>query len=66
MKTGLPEDAVTALTIKTNEPVVLEKKIQDILKILGKYADDAPGTEWFFTSPSNVEDIYEFILLNST
>lgn len=66
VKTGLPEHAVTALTIKTDEPAVLEKKIQDILKILGKYADDAPGTEWFFTAPSEVESIYEFIYLHSS
>lgn len=66
VKTGLPEHAVTALTIKTDEPEVLEKKIQDILKILGKYAEDAPGTEWFFTAPSEVESIYEFICLHSS
>ena len=66
VKTGLPEHAITALTIKTDEPAVLEKKIQDILKILGKYAEDAPGTEWFFTAPSEVESIYEFICLHSS
>lgn len=66
VKTGLPEHPITALTIKTDEPMVLEKKIQDILKILGKYADDAPGTEWFFTAPSEVESIYEFIYLHSS
>ena len=66
VKTGLPEHAITALTIKTDEAITLEKKIQDILKILGKHVADAPGTEWFCTSPSQVESIYEFICSHST
>ncbi len=64
--TGLPEHPITALTIETDEAITLEKKIQDILKILGKHVTDAPGTEWFCTSPSQVESIYDFICSHST
>lgn len=66
VKTGLPEHAIIALTIKTDEAIELEKKMQGILRVLGKHIADAPGTEWFLTSPSQVESIYEFICLHST
>ena len=49
------------LHIKTDRPEEIERIIHGILKVRGKHISDAPGTEWFLTSPSEVEEIYEFI-----
>lgn len=57
--TGMPEKAKTGLVIQTNKPKLLEKIIQRILEYHGKKMPDAPGTEWFITSPREVEDIYQ-------
>jgi len=49
------------LHIKTDWPKEVEGIIHNILKVRGRHIADAPGTEWFLTSPSEVEDIYNFI-----
>ena len=66
VKTAFPEHPIAALTIKTDEALKLERKIQGVLRILDKHIADAPGTEWFCTSPSQVESIYEFISSHSS
>ena len=59
--TGQPESPKIGLHIKTDREEKIERIIHDILKVRGKHIDDAPGVEWFLTSPSEVEEIYEFI-----
>lgn len=59
--TGLPESPKIGLHIKTDWSKEIEDIIHNILKVRGKHITDAPGTEWFLTSPSEVEEIYEFI-----
>ena len=59
--TGLPESPMIGLHIKTNWPKEVEDIIHDILKVRGTHIADAPGREWFLTSPSEVEEIYNFI-----
>ena len=59
--TGLPESPKIGLHIKTDKEVKIEQIIHDILKLRGKHIEDAPGREWFQTSPSEVEEIYNFI-----
>ena len=59
--TGLPESPKIGLHIKTDKDVKIERIIHDILKVRGKHITDAPGTEWFVTSPNEVEEIYNFI-----
>ena len=59
--TGLPESAKIGLHVKTDNCEKIERIIHDILKVRGKHIEDAPGTEWFMTSPSEVEEIYSFI-----
>lgn len=49
------------LHIKTDKEEKIERIIHDILKVRGKHIENAPGTEWFLTSPSEVEEIYNFI-----
>ena len=57
--TGMPESPKIYLAIQTNKPELLEKIIHNILDFCGKKKLDSPGTEWFITSPSEVEDIYQ-------
>ena len=59
--TGLPENPKMGLHIKTDKHRQIERIIHDILKVRGKHIEEAPGREWFLTSPSEVEDIYNFI-----
>ena len=59
--TGLPESPMIGLHIKTDKEKKIERIIHDILKVRGTHIADAPGREWFLTSPSEVEDIYNFI-----
>ena len=49
------------LHIKTDKPKKIERIIHDILKVRGKHIEEAHGTEWFLTSPSEVKKIYKFI-----
>ncbi len=58
-RTALPEYPKVGLIIKTNEFGLMETTIQNILKLQGKHMQNAPGTEWFLTSPSEVETVYE-------
>ncbi len=61
-RTALPEYPKVGLIIKTDAHDLMERTIQNILKLRGKQKRDAPGTEWFITSPSEVEQVYEKIL----
>ena len=58
-RTALPEYPTVGLIIKTDEFALMETTIQNILKLQGKHIQNAPGTEWFLTSPSEVETVYE-------
>ena len=64
-RTALPEFPKVGLIIKTDESGLMEKAIQYILRLQGKQKQDAPGNEWFITSPSEVEQVYENIFGNS-
>ena len=58
-----PEKPVIALIIRTDNSRRLEKMIKDILKFWNRQVKDAQGTEWFMTSPAEVESIYGFLQL---
>lgn len=64
-RTALPEYPKVGLIIKTDQLRLMETTIQGILKLQGKQKLDAPGTEWFITSPSEVEQVYESNFGNS-
>ncbi len=55
----LPEKAVLALDIKTDDCVALEGKIHEKLK--GEKLEGAVGEEWFLTNPTEVEGIVKSI-----
>ena len=61
-RTEMPELPEIRLIFKTDEPENLEQILHDILKFRGKHIADAPGKEWFMTSPSEVEGIYKSIM----
>lgn len=55
--TALPEKPHIALLFKTDLPSHLETAIHSILTLRGKKVDSSPGSEWFLTSPDEVEKI---------
>lgn len=56
--TGMPEEPRIGLIIKTDDPSDIERRIHSLLKAVGRHKEDAPGTEWFFTNPDEVERIF--------
>jgi hypothetical protein len=62
-KEVMPEVPVIGLVIRTDRAKLLEKEIHRRLKEDGKWLDEACGNEWFETSPSEVEDLYNLIRL---
>ena len=57
-----PEKKVIALVMRTDDSKRLETIIHEILKMWGRWIENAEGDEWFKTSPAEVERIYNFLL----
>ena len=60
--TGMPERIIIGLVIRTNEPVKLESAIHRLLKHFDRHISDAPGTEWFLTSPDEIRELYNLLI----
>lgn len=60
--TALPEKPHIALIFKTDFPSELETAIHSILTIRERKINSSPGSEWFLTSPDEVEELVEMIL----
>ena len=56
--TCYPELPHIALIIHCPNSSIIETTLHNILKLRGKWIENAPGTEWFITSPEEVENIY--------
>ena len=56
--TCYPELPHIALIIRCDNSNMIETTLHTILKLRGKWMDYAPGTEWFMTSPEEIETIY--------
>lgn len=56
--TSYPEFPHIALIINCDDSAVLEKALHSVLQLQGKWIDNAPGKEWFDTSPEEVEALY--------
>ena len=56
-----PEKFKLGLHIQTDRPKEIEDTIHDVLTERGRHIDKSLRKEWFLTSPSEVEEIYEFI-----
>ena len=59
--TGQPEKPKLSVLWRTDEPETAEKLLHGLLKFRGKHLSDAPGTEWFLTSPGEIIQIIECI-----
>jgi len=62
--TALPEVPILALEIKTDEPSTLESAIHSVLILRGRWSKSSPGSEWFFTNPDEILEIFKFIKNN--
>ena len=59
--TGMPEEPEVAVVWRTDNPEEAEKLLHGLLKLRGKHLPDAPGREWFRTSPDEIRQIIESI-----
>jgi hypothetical protein len=64
--TALPEFPRIARLFKTNDGSALEAAIHSILSLRGMEIEDSPGTEWFLTSPDEIDSIVRFINENQS
>jgi len=54
--TGTPEWPTVHLAIRCDDCLVVEKVLHNALKVSGHHIENAPGSEWFQTSPDWVVD----------
>lgn len=59
--TAYPEYPHVALLIKCPSAREMEDALHSILKLRGKWMENAPGSEWFLTSPDEIKDLYWLI-----
>lgn len=60
--TAYPEVPHIGLVIKSDAARELELILHSVLKLRGRHMQDAPGKEWFLTSPDEVERIYNALI----
>ena len=60
--TCFPEEPVVALIIKCDDAHTLEYNIHKVLKKKNQWVENAPGKEWFLTSPDEIKEIYRSII----
>lgn len=60
--TCYPEPPHIALIMKCANAAHLEAALHSVFKIRNRWLENAPGTEWFRTSPAEVEAIYRAIV----
>ena len=56
--TCYPERPRLALIIRCEDSAKLEAAVHGILRYKSRWLEDAPGNEWFLTSPEEIERIY--------
>lgn len=59
--TCYPELPHIALIIRCHNSHQLEAAIHNILKLRNRWIEDAPGSEWFMTTPNEIEEIFRYI-----
>ncbi len=60
--TCYPELPHIALIIRCEDSSLLESTIHNILKMRKRWISTAPGVEWFLTSPTEIEEIYNSVI----
>lgn len=58
--TAMPEQPVVAYVRRSNTPHKLERLVHAVLFYRGRQLDDAPGSEWFSSSPEEVKSIIDW------
>lgn len=59
--TAMPETPVVGYECLTNTPRKLEQGLHAILHCRGQQLVDAPGTEWFLSSPDEIREIVTWV-----
>ncbi|MCR8959759.1 GIY-YIG nuclease family protein [Variovorax sp. S2] len=63
--TAMPEPPELLGTYEHSDVVSLERALHAVLNLRGKRKRDAPGAEWFITTPSEVKTLIELVLGSS-
>lgn len=61
--TCYPELPHVALIIYCDDSNALETVFHNIMKVKGRWMENAPGKEWFITSPDEIKAIYISVLM---
>lgn len=57
----LPEKPHIGLIIKCDDSKTLESALHNVLRLRGRQINDSVGTEWFLTTPNEIEEIFYLI-----
>jgi hypothetical protein len=60
--TAMPEQPQILGTFEHDDPVSLERALHSVLILRGKRKADAPGTEWFVTTPEEISALIQLVL----
>lgn len=60
--TAMPEKPIILGKYEHDDPMALERAIHSILILRGKRKTDAPGSEWFMTTPEEIEMLIKLVL----
>ncbi|BCW78904.1 GIY-YIG nuclease family protein [Arthrobacter sp. NicSoilC5] len=64
--TALPEAPLIAYIRRTDTPAKLERLVHSVLHFRGQTIEDAPGSEWFLSSPEEVKGIVDWVFSSSS
>ena len=60
--TAMPEQPLILGKFEHEDTHTLERAIHAILRLRGKRKEDAPGAEWFLTTPDEIENLIQFVI----
>lgn len=63
--TSMPEQPLILGTFEHEDTTALERALHSVLTLRGKRKKDAPGIEWFITTPVEIENLIKLLLNNS-
>lgn len=58
--TAMPEQPLVAYVRRSDTPLKLERLVHAVLFYRGQQLDDAPGSEWFSSTPEEVKSIIDW------
>ena len=62
--TAMPEPPLILGTFDHHDEISLERALHAVLALRGKRKKDAPGSEWFVTTPAEIEALIGMVLSN--